>query len=127
MPVRWCDVVNCGCRVAYLPTLYIFMYLRIYVRHRLDTDGVGLKFPPHRLASGVGGLRFSHEISLDPLHGRSEAKCKAGGVTPPDLKFQRVNLTRKERTVSRQGDTNRSLSAQILLIVGSVCSRSHAF
>ena len=79
------------------------MYLRIYVRHRLDTDGVGLKFPPHRLASGVGGLRFSHEISLDPLHGRSEAKCKAGGVTPPDLKFQRVNLTRKGKECVETG------------------------
>ena len=85
----------------------------MYVRHRLDTDGVGLKFPPHRLASGDGGLRCSQGIPLDPLYGRSEARCKAGGVTPPDLKFQCVNLTRKERTVSRQGDTNRSLSAQI--------------
>ena len=68
MPVKWCDVVTCGCIFAYRPILYILMYLRNYVRHRLDTepDGVGLKFPPHRLASGVGGLRASHEISLDP-------------------------------------------------------------
>ena len=66
VPVKWCDVVNCGCRVAYLSAFYISMYIRIYVRHRLDTDGVGLKFPPHRLASGDGGLRCSHEIALDP-------------------------------------------------------------
>ena len=83
--------------------IYIYMYIRIYVRHRLDTDGVGLKFPPHRLASGDGGLRASHEIPLDLLHGRSEARCKAGGVTPPDLKFQCVNLTRKGKDCDETG------------------------